>query len=145
MGNFRSKADEVVYNRSYYRKNAAQLRSGARCRAKASFDANPEVHRERTRRNRQNNPKAVLDSWLKSTYGIDLDTYERMLKEQDGKCAICKKEEIGKRRLSVDHDHVTQAVRGLLCSKCNFLLGQAGDSIEILLAAIEYLRLYSVA
>ena len=40
----------------------------------------------------------------------------------------------------VDHSHITNEVRGLLCSKCNSLLGMANDDIEILKKAIEYLK-----
>ena len=44
-------------------------------------------------------------------------------------------------RLAVDHDHTTNAVRGLLCSKCNHeLLGAAHDSLELLERAVAYLK-----
>lgn len=41
-----------------------------------------------------------------------------MLAEQAGGCAICGAEP-KTRRLHVDHDHKTGAVRGLLCYRCN--------------------------
>jgi hypothetical protein len=85
------------------------------------------------------------------TYGITLDEYEIMLKEQDYKCAICRREETrvvrngsdeAKRMLAVDHCHETGKVRGLLCSDCNPSLGGFQDSIEILANAIAYLNKY---
>lgn len=41
--------------------------------------------------------------------------------------------------LHVDHDHVTDTVRGLLCRTCNLGLGMLGDSIEKLQLAMDYL------
>lgn len=60
-------------------------------------------------------------------YGVTQEEWERRLKEQDGKCAICHKPPFGGRTnsksLGIDHDHVTGRVRGLLCARCNWLVG----------------------
>lgn len=86
---------------------------------------------------------------LQRIYGVTLEAYRAMDEEQGGVCAICKRPETVKNartglvwKLAVDHNHETGAVRGLLCSKCNSLLGDAEDSIERLQAAIDYLRKY---
>lgn len=68
-----------------------------------------------------------------------------MVLEQQGLCALCEKPEIKKNygttcKLSVDHDHRTGRVRGLLCSKCNSILGMANDNIALLMKAILYLK-----
>jgi hypothetical protein len=62
-------------------------------------------------------------------------------KEQDGRCAICGvlEEDAARGRLAVDHDHETNAIRGLLCNNCNVGLGHFKDNEKLLLAAIEYL------
>lgn len=84
-------------------------------------------------------------------FGVTAERRAMMLEEQDGKCSICKKPESmvnprhperEPRRLSIDHDHKTGAVRGLLCGRCNTVIGKraADDSIEILEAAIAYLK-----
>jgi len=78
-------------------------------------------------------------------FGITPEKYADMLLAQKGKCAICGKKEsqivFGKiKSLSVDHCHKTGKVRGLLCSCCNLLLGQARDHIGILAKAIFYLK-----
>jgi hypothetical protein len=39
----------------------------------------------------------------------------------------------------IDHSHVDDHVRGILCGRCNTLLGMAGDDVEVLEAAIKYL------
>jgi hypothetical protein len=82
---------------------------------------------------------------LKKSYNLTIEQYNEMLKQQNGVCAICGKEEITKdslrnvRKLSVDHNHKTGKIRGLLCASCNHVLGNAKDNIEILLKAIAYL------
>jgi hypothetical protein len=75
-------------------------------------------------------------------FGITLEDYNRMLKEQNNVCYICNKPETSKRRkkLSVDHCHKTNKVRGLLCSNCNLGLGNFQDNIEFLEKAILYLK-----
>lgn len=74
---------------------------------------------------------------LRKLYGISLTQYTELFNKQDGHCAICK--EISDKTLSVDHDHRTGKVRGLLCHDCNRALGQFKDSILILESATEYL------
>jgi hypothetical protein len=43
---------------------------------------------------------------------------------------------------NIDHNHETKRPRGLLCTTCNKLLGYAYDSVDILQAAVRYLRKY---
>ncbi len=47
------------------------------------------------------------------------------------------------RNMSVDHDHVTGKIRGLLCHYCNVGIGNFRENQESLAAAIEYLNSYS--
>ena len=59
---------------------------------------------------------------------------------QDGCCAICGiPEKELKRRLAIDHCHTKGHIRGLLCTRCNFVLGFAKDNPYILQSAIDYL------
>lgn len=87
-----------------------------------------------------------LRASLKFNYGLSLEEYKAMVKSQNNRCAICdgkekRKSPNGKiKRLSVDHDHSTGRVRGLLCSDCNALLGLANDSTSVLLNAVDYLK-----
>lgn len=69
-------------------------------------------------------------------FGLDPEGYETLLRTQKGKCAICRK----KRKLVVDHDHVTGRVRGLLCQPCNMGIGGLDDDVKLLRRAIKYLR-----
>ena len=80
------------------------------------------------------------EAMVAKTYGITGDDYEALLKRQGGKCAICRARPKSK-RLAVDHNHATGAVRGLLCSRCNHdLLGSAWDSMAIAVALWHYLN-----
>ena len=79
---------------------------------------------------------------LQRQYGISIIDKQIILDGQEGLCAICGKELNGDQNTHVDHDHKTDAVRGILCSNCNFMLGQAKDSIDILCKAINYLEKY---
>ena len=55
---------------------------------------------------------------LRYAYGITAEQYDALVLEQEGRCVICGKG----RSLCVDHDHITNRVRGLLCSCCNSCL-----------------------
>ena len=84
------------------------------------------------------------NDYLRRLYGITVEDYETMLAAQDGRCAICQQPVLPDQRLSVDHDHSTQEVRGLLCSSCNLALGSFKDDVRVLEAAIQYLQHPSV-
>src|SRR6266567_8999063 len=75
---------------------------------------------------------------LKRRYGMTTGDYDALLARQGGVCAICKKK--SKRRLVVDHCHLLNKVRGLLCHKCNLGLGMFDDDTDRLRAAIAYLE-----
>jgi hypothetical protein len=73
--------------------------------------------------------------------GLDVAEVEAYWRSHDGLCDICGKPERGlKKRLSIEHDHVTGKFRGLTCGRCNTLIGMADDDISVLEAAIEYLK-----
>ena len=79
---------------------------------------------------------------LKKKYSMSEDDYNTLLKLQNKKCKICKKdpEPI---KLDVDHDHITGKIRGLLCGTCNRGLGNFKDNIDLMKAAIKYLEKYA--
>lgn len=73
--------------------------------------------------------------WLKRKYDMTLEQYEALFEKQGGKCAICRQREPE----VVDHDHVTNEVRGLLCHMCNKGLGMFRENGIILMNATLYL------
>lgn len=82
------------------------------------------------------------DAQLSRTYGLTPGEYEAMEAEQQGVCKICKGVNSDGRRLFVDHNHSTGAVRGLLCNPCNRALGLLEDNPERLREAAAYLEAY---
>ena len=84
-------------------------------------------------------------------YGISMQDYNKLLKEQNEVCAICERSphEVGV--LAVDHDHSCckfektcgGCIRGLICTSCNVSLGRFNDDVARLERAAEYLRNYA--
>jgi len=101
---------------------------------------------------REKNRERVLHAKRKQTYGITKEQYNKMLEQQNFVCAVCKNPEssrVGKgncadykNSLSVDHNHKTGKIRGLLCSKCNRALGYLQESVEIMQSLISYIKKY---
>lgn len=80
------------------------------------------------------------DLRLRREFGITLVQYKAVSKHQGGKCAVCKRPATDfKNNLAVDHCHETGLVRGLLCWKCNKLVGVSGDDARKLKNASIYL------
>lgn len=109
-------------------------------RDRYAIDPKAKVLRQlRAGRRKQLDPEAQRRAELKRLYGITLEDYVEMFKNQNGVCAICFKECKTKKSLSVDHNHESGKVRGLLCNACNRAIGMLGDSSETLRRAAEYL------
>jgi len=95
----------------------------------------------KNKRRKQRNKGRERDRWYRRTYGITLQQYDKMLKLQQGVCAVCRRPPKA-RRLSVDHKHDKNnpIVRGALCHRCNYrLLGRGLDNAELHRAAAVYL------
>jgi hypothetical protein len=82
------------------------------------------------------NPDRLRAIKLRSKYGMTVDAFNAMRAMQEDSCAIC----LSKETLVVDHCHLTGVVRGLLCSRCNLMIGQAKDSTTVLRLAADYLQ-----
>lgn len=117
-----------------------------------------ECKRERGRRvareYRRRHPEkraASVNAWLSKQrpgevkarrHGLDYESYVELLEACGHACTICGSD----KDLRIDHDHTCCpeyssgcCVRGILCHRCNITLGQFGDSIDHLAAAIRYL------
>lgn len=123
------------YSKNYYNLNKQNIKN----KSKQYRDFNKE--KLNTKRLERETPEYLKNRMLKLNYGIDLDTYNKMFQDQNGCCAICGRHQSEfKLSLAVDHCHLENKVRSLLCSNCNTGLGNLRDSKELLVKAIKYLE-----
>ncbi len=112
---------EAKQQREWRAKNVSRDKANK----KAYYDRHPGIrYRERVR---------VKYKQL----GLCPDAVCQFLDNHDGCCDICRKKSD---KLHLDHNHVTNAIRGRLCNSCNTSLGKFKDSEALLLRAIEYLK-----
>lgn len=94
--------------------------------------------------------EAAHEARVQSVYGLGPGDYAKLYAGQNGRCWICQRATGASRKLSVDHDHRCQlghdpkqgcraCIRGLLCRRCNDLLGHVRDDPEALMRAAYYL------
>jgi hypothetical protein len=82
---------------------------------------------------------------LREKYGLTPAEYDAKVIAQDGRCAICGQPETARgrggapRRLAVDHDRRTGAVRQLLCHRCNLVTWAVEENPDLLYAVRAYL------
>lgn len=112
-------------NTQYRERRAAYKKTEAGKLAEKRY-RQAEATKERLRRNR-----------IKTRYGLTVEEVEAIKIDQQGLCAICSREP---EYWHIDHDHVTNKVRGLLCGSCNMGLGMFKDNTDSLKQAIEYLH-----
>lgn len=114
-----------------------------RARQRAWGRAHRAVATAKARRYRRAHPEKAdareFARGLRRHYGLTVEQYDAMVVEQSGVCLICMKPPRSGKRLSVDHDHATGEVRGLLCHVCNQGLGYFYDDPELLRLAAAYL------
>jgi len=100
---------------------------------------------------RKNNPevwnKQNSRHSLKRRYNLSENDFIKLKIKQNNKCGICQNEETAfdprwkkTRNLSVDHDHKTGKVRGLLCTRCNTAIGLLKEDVNLFQQSINYLN-----
>ena len=119
----------------------SQWRAKNRDKCRAYTQKYRDTHREkdRTRNTAKNREKL----------GVTPAQYATMHLAQGGLCMICGQPETALGRkgavqtLCLDHNHITGKIRDLLCKRCNRVLGQLGESTELLRGMIEYIEKHS--
>lgn len=107
---------------------------------------------DRSVRRRQNN----LEKWnrqrhfkqLEKLHGVTKEQYDEMYKAPIcGGCGVTESQRrrykggpLRTSRLTMDHDHLTGLLRGMLCHDCNMAIGHAHDDPAALRRLAEYLE-----
>jgi hypothetical protein len=125
------RAQRRAANRRWRERNKEQVRQ----RSATYRQENREICIERTKKWQRENPERVKETMMQRKYGIGLSQFNQLLDYQGGSCAVCGSIE----RLVVDHCHATEAIRGILCDRCNVGIGCLSDDAHRLIAAADYL------
>ena len=105
------------------------------------IEKNPKKAAALQKKWRDTNPRRSKDHGLKQKYGLPMGAFEKMLKEQGGRCKLCGTDKPGgKGDFHVDHCHTEGHVRGLLCHNCNVGIGNFHHDISKLELAIAYIK-----
>jgi hypothetical protein len=100
------------------------------------YEKNGDAMRERSRE--YHSRPGIRERERFAKYNITVEQGAALWASQGECCAICRR--VPTTTPHIDHNHTTNIVRGLLCARCNHLLGHAKDSIEPLKQAVAYLR-----
>lgn len=134
------------YHRKYSKKWRHEHKQIVNERVKQDRLINPEKYRAWDNNTRAKNIKSYRYKDVLNKHKISAEQYNEIFVRQNNLCAICNKAEtrLGRSgeicRLSIDHCHTTNKIRGLLCHDCNTGLGKFKDDKNLLLAAITYLE-----
>ena len=141
------------YHRNYRILNADKVRESKR----RHWEKNKEKCRLANKEYKGRNPDKVKECrrlwWHKNRdklaatkYGLTLEQYQQLVQDTNGICPICGVDLVFDSRCHgracLDHDHSNGQIRGIICNRCNMLLGKAQDSVTILANAIKYLERY---
>ena len=137
--NEKNKERLAAYNKEYREKNKERLASWS----KEYYEKNKERIITYAKEYREENKEEIAikkeEQRLKSKYGITSKEKNVLLQKQNNKCKICLVE-FSNITPNVDHCHITNEVRGILCGPCNRGLGIFKDNIKLLTKAVKYLE-----
>ena len=145
----RKKLTHCKYGHEYNEQNTYISPKGIRlCREcskrndKKSRLKNPEKRMLASRNWEKRNRDKISLKWeirkLKQ-YGLTIEHYNKLLLQQNNKCAICEQNCPTGKKLAVDHNHTTGQIRGLLCMECNTGIGKLKDNPILIAKALNYL------
>lgn len=129
-----SKEKRKAYRRAWALKNYNKLRK----QSLDYYQATKQRRRAIAKIGYAKNKIQILDKLRFKKYGITGNEFRNILDEQKTKCPICNRS-INK-NLSIDHDHNTGKIRGIICNDCNLAIGNVENSPKRLRAMANYLE-----
>ncbi len=127
------KSCHIAKSKAWYARN----RDESIAYVKRWQQTHPEHMREYRQRNRDRRALQMRRLHLRRRFGMTLEDYDNVLAAQGGGCAICGDKPVEGQSMHIDHKG--EAVRGILCVRCNNGLGQYKETPELLLRAAEYI------
>lgn len=124
-----------MHARVYREKHRLQLRKASKLRMRAWRELYPKRVRQTSRN------CSYRKIGLNGEQGY-LDLYF----EQKGRCKVCSRRmpKFGRYGLQADHDHKTNRYRGLVCSRCNMLIGFYETAFDLWAKVEGYLKSYEI-
>lgn len=140
------RAKKIETAGKWYRENKAQKQAYDKAyrpvkndRRRDKYHSDDTYHTEVSEHNMERRRRRALNN-----YGLTQTDYDLMVEAQGDCCACCGSSDPctanNCKTWCVDHDHVTGAVRGLLCVKCNTGIGVLGDTPQGVANAVNYLN-----
>lgn len=127
---------DAARNKQWRRDNPEKVKA----QKKRSHARNKATNNARCRAwHKVNRARVRLSRWRRK-YGVTEERAKELLAACRNLCSICGGEGIGRQGLVLDHNHTTNKVRGVLCTKCNTAIGMLDDLPERCEAAAAYLR-----
>ena len=114
-----------------------------RDKAKSSYQEWRAKNPDAVKQYRTENRRKAYQQEVRRKYGVDADWFDKQMHAQGGKCLCCGVAFAWGDKFTtphVDHCHDSNAVRGLLCNRCNSVLGLCKDSQELLANLAKYLK-----
>jgi Autographiviridae endonuclease VII len=149
----KNKEETKKYNREYYlknkegkykeyrEKNKEKIKNYTKKYREDNLDYFRNMHKEYYQENKEKLKHYRHEKQMEILYGINKNQYNELLERQLNCCAICgKNKDEFRYALSVDHNHETGKIRGLLCLNCNTGIGKFEDKIELVEKALNYLK-----
>lgn len=119
------------------------FKDGHHCMCKTCKNSKTQKWRENNREHYNQSMKKYNNANYKKLrlqrYKLSVEEYDKMLEQQNHKCAVCSKTPDGIRPLVIDHNHKTGKVRELLCYGCNRVMA-AFDDNQLFLKLLAYLK-----